>query len=152
MIAAANASMQKQYETGKPDYHAPFGLDDKMSREEFVSIAAYPQMAEETYDYYGKDGEKGPGTIENASNIHIADQAMQSLISIGEAYADRIVQPTLVIYGTNASTAPCSTIFIDKLTNNPEVLAIDKFSHVDFYYKPEAVKVSTDAVANFFNK
>ena len=109
-------------------------------------------MAEETYSYYGKDGVKGPGTVKNASNIHIADQAMQSLISIGEAYADKIVQPTLVIYGTTASTAPCSTGFIEKLTNNPEVMAIDEFSHVDFYYKPEAVKVSTDAVAEFFNK
>ena len=31
-------------------------------------------------------------------------------------------------------------------------MALDEFSHVDFYYKPEAVKVSTDAVAEFFNK
>ncbi|KXX69331.1 alpha/beta hydrolase [Flammeovirga sp. SJP92] len=152
MIAAANASRQKQYETGEGDYHAPFGLDDEMSKEAFVSAAAYPAMAEETYSYYGKEGVKGPGTVKNASNIHIADQAMQSMISIGEAYADKIVQPTLVIYGTSASTAPCSTQFIDKLTNNPEVKALDEFSHVDFYYKPDAVKVSTDAVAEFFNK
>lgn len=152
MIAAANTSRQKIYETGEPDYHAPFGLDDEMSKEAFVTAAAYPAMAEETYSYYGKDGVKGPGKVENASNIHIADQAMQSLISIGEAYADKIVQPTLVVYGTSASTAPCSTQFIDKLTNNPEVLAVDEFSHVDFYYKPEAVKVSADAVAAFFKK
>lgn len=151
-IAAANASMQKQYETGEPDYHAPFGLDDEMTKEEFVGAAAFPPMAEETYSYYGKDGVKGPGSVKNASNIHIADQAMQSLISIGEAYADKIVQPSLVIYGTNASTAPCSIQFIEKLTNENEVLAFDQFSHVDFYYKPEAVKVSTDAVAEFFNK
>ncbi len=152
MIATANASMQKQYETGEPDYRAPFGLDDEMSKEEFVSAAAYPAMAEETYSYYGKDGVKGPGKVKNASNIHIADQAMQSLISIGEAYADKIVQPSLVIYGTNASTAPCSTQFIEKLTNENKVLAFDQLSHVDFYYKPEAVKASTDAVAEFFNK
>ena len=43
-------------------------------------------------------------------------------------------------------------IFIDKLTNEHEVLAMDEFSHVDFYYKPEAVKASTDAVAEFLNK
>lgn len=150
-IAASNASRQKMYETGEPDYVAPFGLTDEMSREEFVAAAAYPAMAGETYDYYGKEGVKGPGTVKNASNMHIGDQGMESLISIGEAYADKIVQPTLVIYGTSASTAPCSTGFIDKLTNNPEVMAIDEFSHVDFYYKPEAVKVSTDAVAEFFN-
>ncbi|CAL2101624.1 Alpha/beta hydrolase [Tenacibaculum sp. 190130A14a] len=152
MIAAANASKQKQYETGKPDYHAPFGLDDEMTKKEFVAAAAYPAMAGETYSYYGKDGVKGPGTVKNASNIHIADQAMQSLISIGEAYADKIVQPSLVIYGTNASTAPCSTKFIAKLTNDNTTIAFDEFSHVDFYYKPEAVKASTDAVAKFFNK
>ena len=152
MIAAANASMQKQYETGEPDYHAPFGLDDEMSKEEFVATAAFPPMAEETYSYYGRDGVKGPGTVKNASNIHIADQAMQSLISIGEAYADKIVQPSLVIYGTNASTAPCSTQFIEKLTNDNKVVAFDEFSHVDFYYKPGAVKASTDEVAAFFNK
>ncbi|MEX0275338.1 MAG: alpha/beta hydrolase [Flavobacteriaceae bacterium] len=151
-IAAANASMQKQYETGEPDYVAPFGLTDEQSREEFVEAAAYPAMAGETYDYYGRDGFRGPKAVENYTNMHIGDQAMQSLISIGEAYADKIVQPTLVIYGTNASTAPCSTQFIDKLTNNPEVFAVDEFSHVDFYYKPEAVKVSADAVARFFNK
>ena len=151
MIAAANASMQKQYETGAPDYHAPFGLDDTMTKEEFVATAAYPAMAEETYSYYGKDGLKGPGTVKNDSNIHIADQAMQSLISIGEAYADKIIQPTIVVYGPNAATAICSTAFIDKLTNNPEVLAFDEFSHVDFYWKPEAVKACTDAVAEFFN-
>ena len=151
-IAAANASMQKQYETGQPDYVAPVGLNDEQSKEEFVNAAAYPAMAEETYDYYGRDGVKGPKVVKNYTNMHIGDQVMQSLFSIGEAYADKIIQPTLVIYGTTASTAPCSTIFIEKLTNNPEVLALDKFSHVDFYYKPEAVKVSTDAVAEFFNK
>ncbi|GFD83833.1 hypothetical protein KUL118_66950 [Tenacibaculum sp. KUL118] len=152
MIAAANDSMQKQYETGEPDYYAPFGLDDEMTKEEFVTTVTYPVMAEETYNYYGKNGEKGPGTVKNASNIHIADQAMQSLISIGEAYADKIVQPSLVIYSTNASTAPCSTQFIAKLTNDNTTLAFDEFTHVDFYYKPEAVKASTDAVAEFFNK
>ncbi|MCL3781274.1 alpha/beta hydrolase [Prolixibacteraceae bacterium JC049] len=152
MTAAANNSKQKIYETEQPDYIAPFGLNDKQSRKEFVEAAAYPAMAGETYDYYGRDGVRGPKAVENFTNMHIGDQAMQSLISIGEAYADKIVQPTLVIYGTTASTAPCSTQFIDKLTNNHEVMALDEFSHVDFYYKPEAVKVSTDAVAEFFNK
>lgn len=152
MIAAANASMQKQYETGKPDYVTPFGLNDEQSREEFVEAAAYPEMAGESYDYYGKDGVKGPKAIENYTNMHIGDQAMQSLVSIGEHYADKIVQPTLVIYGTTAPTAICSTQFIEKLTNEHEVMALAEFSHVDFYYKPAAVKVSTDAVAEFFNK
>ena len=151
-IAAANASMQKQYETGEPDYVAPFGLNDEQSREEFVEAAAYPAMAGETYDYYGRDGVRGPKAVKNYTNMHIGDQGMQSLFSLAEAYADKIVQPTLVVYGTSASTAPCSTGFIDKLTNEHEVLAIDEFSHVDFYYKPEAVKVSADAVAEFFNK
>lgn len=150
VIAAANASMQKQYETGAPDYVAPFGLNDEMSREEFVGAAAYPEMAGETYDYYGRDGAKGPVAVENFTNMHIGDQPMQSLISIGEAYADKITQPSLTIYGTNASTAPCSTQFVAKLTNEHEELAFDDFSHVDFYYKPEAVKASTDAVAAFF--
>jgi pimeloyl-ACP methyl ester carboxylesterase len=150
VIATANASMQKQYETGAPDYVAPFGLNDEMSREEFVGAAAYPEMAGETYDYYGRDGAKGPVAVENFTNMHIGDQPMQSLISIGEAYADKITQPSLTIYGTNASTAPCSTQFVAKLTNEHEELAFDDFSHVDFYYKPEAVKASTDAVAAFF--
>ena len=149
-IAAANASMQKQYETGEPDYVAPFGLNDEMTKEEYVAIAG--PMGAETYDYYGKTGVKGVDAVENYTNMHIGDQPMQSLFSIGEAYADKIVQPTLVVYGTSASTAICSTGFIDKLTNEHEVLAMDEFSHVDFYYKPEAVKASTDAVADFFNK
>jgi fermentation-respiration switch protein FrsA (DUF1100 family) len=152
MIAAANTSMQKQYETGEPDYVAPFGLNDEQSLEEFVATAAYPEMAAESYNYYGRDGVKGPKAVKNFSNMHIGDQAMQSLFSIGEAYADKIVQPTLVVYGKTAPTAPCSTGFIEKLTNEHEVLALDGFSHVDFYYKPEAVKLSTDAVAEFFNK
>lgn len=151
-IAAANASMQKQYETGQPDYVAPFGLNDEQSREEFVGTAAFPEMAGESYDYYGRDGYRGPKAVKNYTNMHIGDQGMQSMFSLAEAYADKIVQPTLVIYGPNASTALCSTGFIDKLTNEHEVLAIDEFSHVDFYYKPEAVKASTDAVAEFFNK
>ena len=150
-IAAANASMQKMYESGEPDYVMPFGLNDEMSRDDFTKAAAYPEMAGETYDYYGRDGVKGPVSVENFTNLHIGDQSMQSLISIGEAYADKIVQPSLIIYGTNASTAPCSTQFVEKLTNKHEELSFDEFSHVDFYYKPEAVKASTDAVAEFFN-
>ena len=150
MIAAANASRQKIYETGKPDYTPPFGLDDNMTKEDYTAIAG--EMASETYDYYGRDGIKGPKTVENYTNLHIGDQAMESLISIGEKYADKITQPTLIVYGKDAPTAICSTSFIDKLTNEHEVLAVDEFSHVDFYYKPEAVKVSTDAVAEFFNK
>ena len=77
---------------------------------------------------------------------------MQSLISIGVAYADKIVQPSLVIYSKSAWTAICSTQFVEKLTNEHEVLTFDEFGHVDFYYKPDAVKASTDAVAEFFNK
>ena len=149
-IAAANASKQKMYETGEADYNWPNVLDDSMTREEFVALGI--PMADDTYNYYGKDGVAGPGKVENFTNEHIGDQAMQSLISIGEAYADKITQPTMVIYGTSAATAICSTNFIDKLTNDPEVLAFDGFSHVDFYWKPEAVKASTDAVAEFFNK
>ena len=152
VIAGANASMQKTYETGEPDYVAPFGLNDEMSREEFVGAAAYPAMAGETYDYYGRDGVKGPVAVPTYTNMHIGDQPMQSLFSIGEAYADKIVQPSLTIYGTSASTAVCSTAFVEKLTNEHEELAFDEFSHVDFYHKPEAVKASTDAVAEFFNK
>jgi fermentation-respiration switch protein FrsA (DUF1100 family) len=121
-----------------------------MSREDFTSAAAYPEMAGETYDYYGRDGVKGPIAVPTYTNMHIGDQPMQSLFSIAEAYADKITQPSLTIYGTNASTAICSTQFIAKLTNEHKELAFDEFSHVDFYYKPEAVKASTDAVAEFF--
>jgi len=150
-IAAANASMQKMYETGEPDYVNTIGLDDSQSREEFLGSGVNP-MAEETYDYYGRDGVKGPVAVPNFSNSHIGDQGMQSLISIGEAYADKIVQPSLTIYSKSAFTAPCSTQFVEKLTNEHEELAFDEFSHVDFYYKPDAVKASTDAVAEFFSR
>jgi len=149
-IAAANASMQKMYETGQPDYVAPFGLNDEMSRQEFIDLGGNP-MAGETYDYYGRDGAKGPITVPTYTNLHIGDQGMQSLISISEAYADKIVQPSLTIYSKSAFTAICSTQFVEKLTNEHEELAFDEFSHVDFYYKPEAVKASSDAVAEFFN-
>lgn len=151
LIATSNAAMQKMYETGEPVYVAPFGLNDEMSRQDFIDTGGNP-MAGETYDYYGRDGVKGPTAIANYTNLHIGDQAMQSLISIGEAYADKIAQPSLTIYGASAVTAPCSTQFVEKLTNEHEELALDEFSHVDFYYKPEAVKASTDAVAEFFNR
>ena len=151
LIAAANASTQKIYESGEPDYIAPFGLNDECTREEFIEAGVNP-MAGESYDYYGRDGYRGPKAVENFTNMHIGDQAMESLISIGEHYADKIAQPTLVIYGTDAPTAICSTQFIDKLTNEHEVMAVGGFGHVDFYHKPEAVKVSTDAVAEFFGK
>ena len=151
LIAASNAAMQKMYGTGEPVYVAPFGLNDEMSRQDFIDTGVNP-MAGETYDYYGRDGVKGPTAIANYTNLHIGDQAMQSLISIGEAYADKIAQPSLTIYGASAVTAPCSTQFVEKLTNEHEELALDEFSHVDFYYKPEAVKASTDAVAEFFNR
>ena len=151
MIDAANASKQKMYETGEADYNAPNVLTDEHTKDEFVALGVNP-MAAETYDYYGKDGVNGPGTVKNFTNMHIGDQAMQSLISIGEHYADKIVQPALVIYSPSAFTSICSTVFIEKLTNEHEVLTFDEFGHVDFYYKPEAVKASTDAVAAFFNK
>ena len=151
LIAASNASMQKMYETGEPDYVTPFGLDDEQSREEHIEAVANP-MAGEAYDYYGRDGVKGPKAVENYTNMHIGDQGMQSLISIGEHYADKIVQPSLIVYSPTAYTAICSTQFIEKLTNEHEVLALEEFTHVDFYHKPEAVKVATDAVAEFFNK
>lgn len=151
MIAAANASKQKMFETGEADYNAPNVLTDEHSREEFIALGVNP-MAEETYDYYGKDGVKGPVAVPNFTNIHIGDQAMQSLISLGEHYADKIVQPSLVIYSPKAFTVICSTQFIEKLTNEHEVITLEEFTHVDFYYKPEAVKISADNVAEFFYK
>ncbi len=78
-IAAANASMQKMYETGEPDYVNTIGLDDSQSREEFVGSGVNP-MAEETYEYYGRDGIKGPVAVPTFTNAHIGDQGMQSLI------------------------------------------------------------------------
>lgn len=151
-ILAANASAQKMYETWEPDYIAPFGLTDDQSREEYVELSGGNPMAGESYDYYGRDGYRGPKEVKNFTNLHIGDQGMQSLFSLCEHYADKIVQPSLVIYSKTAFTAPCSTQFIEKLTNEHEVMALEEFGHVDFYYKPEAVKVSTDAVAEFFNK
>ncbi|MCT4647115.1 MAG: hypothetical protein N4A74_19155 [Carboxylicivirga sp.] len=151
MIATANASAQKMYETGQADYVAPFGLNDEQSREEYVELAGTP-MAGESYDYYGRDGYRGPKAVKNFTNMHIADQAMQSLFSLCEHYADKIVQPSLIIYSTTAFTSVCSTQFIEKLTNEHKVLALEEFGHVDFYYKPEAVKISADAVTEFFNK
>jgi len=150
MIAAANASAQKIYESGQADYVAPFGMTDDQSREEYVEIGG--EMSGESYDYYGRDGYRGPKVVENFTNFHIGDQGMQSLFSLCEHYADKIVQPTLVIYSKTAFTGICSTAFIEKLTNEHEVLALEEFGHVDFYYKPEAVKVSTDAIADFFKK
>jgi len=131
-VAAANASKQKMYETGEADIAAPLGLDDDMSREDFVGLGINP-MAGESYDYYGHDGVKGPKAVPTYTNMHIGDQGMQSLISIGEAYADKIVQPSLTIYSKSAFTAICSTAFVEKLTNEHEELAFDEFSHVDFY-------------------
>ena len=150
-IAASNASMQKMYETGEPDYVAANGLTDDQSREEYIELNVNP-MAAETYDYYGRDGFRGPKAVKTFTNMHIGDQGMQSLFSIGAAYADKIVQPSLVIYSKSAWTAICSIQFVEKLTNEHEVLTFDEFGHVDFYYKPDAVKASTDAVAEFFNK
>jgi len=151
MIAAANQAKQQIYESGEPVYVAPFLLDDEQSREEHIALSPNP-MAGESYDYYGRDGIRGPKAVKNFTNLHIADQAMESLISIGEAYADKITQPTLVVYGTHASTAICSTAFVDKLTNEHEVLAVEDFGHVDFYHQPDAVKVSADAAAAFFRR
>ena len=150
-IAASNASMQKMYETGEPDFVAPIGLTDDQSREDYVGLNVNP-MAEETYDYYGRDGVKGPKAVPTFTNMHIGDQGMQSLISIGEAYADKIVQPSLVIYSKSAWTAVCSTQFVQKLTNEHEVVTFEEFGHVDFYYKPAAVNASSNAVAEFFSK
>lgn len=151
LIAASNASRQKMFETGEPDYVNTIGLSDEQSREEFVGSGVNP-MAQETYDYYGRDGIRGPVAVPNFTNSHIGDQAMESLISIGEHYADKIVQPALIVYSPAAFTAVCSTRFIEKLPNEHEVLAREEFTHVDFYHEPEAVKVAADAAAEFFNK
>lgn len=150
-ISQSNASAQKMYETKKPDFVAPFWLTDELSREEFIELWNNP-MAWETYDYYWRDGCKWPKKVKNFTNLHIGDQSMQSLISISEHYADKIVQPSLVIYSKTAFTSVCSTKFIEKLTNKNEVLALDNFGHVDFYNNSEAVKISTDAISDFFKK
>lgn len=150
-IAAANASMQKTYESGEQDCVVPLGLTDEISKEELIEATSTP-LGGETYDYYGRDGVRGPVAVKNYTNIHIGDQAMQSLFSIGAAYADKIVQPSLTIDGPSSYTAICSTKFAKKLTNQHEELAFDQFSHVDFCYKPQTVKASTDAVAAIFNE
>ncbi|MCT4557298.1 MAG: hypothetical protein N4A61_04475 [Pelagimonas sp.] len=149
IIAAANGSKQKMTETGEADYVWPIVLNDDMTREEFNALGI--PMSDDTYNYYGKDGVAGPGKVKNFTLEHIGDQPMQSLFALAEHYADKITQPTMVIYGPSASTAICSTNFIDRLTNNPEVRAFEAFSHVDFYWKPEAVKASCDAAAEFLN-
>jgi fermentation-respiration switch protein FrsA (DUF1100 family) len=153
MINTANTSKQKMYETGKPDYVPTYGMTDDQSKEEFLPLSPFgPEEGAHAYDYYGRDGFRGAKAVSNFSNMHIADQVMQSMFCLAEHYADKIVQPTLVVYGTSAVSAPCSTGFIEKLTCQKEVIALEKFAHIDFYYKPDAVKLSADATAEFFNK
>ena len=122
-----------------------WGLTEKKFRPEI-------EVFDQCQKLIGRDGAKGPVAIANRTNMHTGDQAMQSLISIGEAYADKIAQPSLTIYGTSAIAAPCSTQFVEKLTNEHEELAFDGFSHVDIDHKPEAIQASTNAVAEFFGR
>ena len=70
-IAASNASMQKIYETGEPDFVAPFGLTDDHSKEEYVGLNVNP-MAEETYGYYGRDGFRGPKAVKTYTKTCIS--------------------------------------------------------------------------------
>lgn len=149
-IAAANAAAQKMYETGEPEYAVQYGFTGELSKEEYVAIMG--EQFASTYDYYGRDGYGGPKAVPGFTMSHIADHAMQSLFALSDVYADKIAQPTMVVYGENAGTASLSTEFIKKLTCDYEVKKFKDFEHMDFYYKPDAVKLSADAVAEFFNK
>lgn len=149
-IAAANEAAQKMYETGEPVYRVEYGFTGKLSKEEYVAQNGDTFAA--TYDYYGRDGYRGPKAVPGFTMSHIANHPMQSLFALSDVYADKIVQPSIIIYGENASTASLSEKFIEKLTCEYEVKKVKDLEHMDFYYKPEAVKLSADAVTEFFNK
>lgn len=148
-IAAANAAKQKIYETGEPDYAVQYGFTGELSREEYVAMAG---GGGDVYDYYGRDGFRGPKAVPGFTMSHIADHPMQSLFALSDVYADKIVQPSIVIFSEKAMTASLSQQFIEKLTCDYEVKNFNDFEHPEFYYKPEAVRLSADAVAEFFNK
>lgn len=144
--ADASASKQKMIKTGEADYTWQIVLQDNMTQEEF-NASSIP-MSDDTY----KDSVAGPGKVKNFTAAHFGDQPMQSLIYIAEHYADKITQPTMVIYGPSAATSICSTNFIDRLTNTLEVRAFAEFSHVDLYWEPDAMTASCDVKADSLSR
>ncbi len=150
-INAANSAKQKMYETSEPVYTNFFGFSDETTQEEFVSNFPNLDVMESGFGYYGKGGIAGPDTIENFTNDHIGDQAMQSLFSISEHYADKIIQPTLVIHGKKAMTFKSGETFFNKLTAKKKAIFPENYTHVDFYYKSEPIKLATDEATKWFN-
>ena len=154
IISASNAAKQQMYETGKPVKANlnGFKVGDDMTLEEAKNANPGNPAVEEFYRYYGQGGIGGLGKIETFTNSHIADVNMSSIFSLAEAYADKIVQPSLIIYGEKSPLAFASINFVEKLTNEHQVLALPEYSQIDFYYKPEVVRTSADAAAEFFNQ
>ncbi len=153
LLTTANNAKQEMYETGEPVRAAlnGFRVTDDMTLEE--AQAANPgRDVKEYFEYYGKGGIGGLGKIENFTHSQIADVNMGSIMSIGESYADKIVQPSLTIYGEKSPLAFASINFVKKLTNEHEVLALPEYGQIEFYHQAEVVKISADAVATFFNK
>lgn len=154
ILTSANEARQTMYETGEPVLANlnGFRVGDDMTLEEAKEMNPGNPAVEEFYSYYGQGGIGGLGKIETFTNSHVADVTMTSIHSIGEKYADKIVQPALIIYGEKSPLAFASINFIEKLTNEHEVLALPEYSQIDFYHKSEVVKISADAAAEFFNK
>lgn len=155
IMNSANKAKQEMYETGQPVYANlnGFRVGDETTLEE--AKAMHPNnhdSVEEYYSYYGMGGVGGLGEISTFTHSQLADTFMTSTLSISESYADKIVQPSLVIYGEKSPLAFASINFAKKLTNDHEVLALPDYSQIDFYYKPEVVKTSADAAADFFMK
>lgn len=107
---------------------------------------------EEYFKYYGKGGIGGLGKLKNFTHSQIADVNMNSIFSIAENYADTITQPALIVYGEKSPLAFASKDFVKKLKNKHEVLALPQYGQIDFYYKPEVINKTADAIAEFFNK
>ena len=153
IISSANRARQEMYETGQPVRATlnGFKVSDEMTLEDAKNANPDNSAVEEFYSYYGQEGIGGLGKIDTFTNSHIADVNMSSMFSLAEAYADKISQPSLIIYGEKSPLAFASINFAKKLTNDHNVLALPEHSQIDFYYKPDAINTAADASAEFFS-
>ena len=148
IVSGGNDARQGMFESGEPVNIDLFGYDDPEYKEKNPE-AAGAQL--EGFDYYGT-ARAGTATYPLFSNKVLANINESVMINIGEAYADRMVQPYLAVVGDNADTAFSTDGFYEKVTAEKEYYKVPNCSHVDLYDKDEPVTLATNKIAEFFDK
>ncbi len=100
----------------------------------------------EAFEYYGTPR----GAVPNYVNCFATLSRADTLPYDAQAYASRIIVPTIMIHSEHALAPPLARKFFEALAGPKQIEWLESKGQIDFYDDPALIAQASDRIAAFF--